>query len=202
MRKRILFGSSLVFSVLFFSSCNKDNADSKVNEDILGNYKLVSLTAKTEVTQTMSDGSSTAKTVSKSNYTTINNQGTLKIEPAQMISTDMSYSVNTIGTADIYEDGVYIDTYDVPFQAVVPSSSATAGYKWITKDSIYFESGSMFYAGSSTPLATSADGARVRLEGDKLYISGNKIQNTQSNQSGYIVNQEAKVQVLVTFQKQ
>jgi len=193
--------SLVVVGSLLFTSCKKDNSDSVVNEDILGSYDFVSLTASTKVTQTVSDGSSSAKTISTSNYTTEDNAGSLDITATQFISKDLGYSASTMGTVQVYEDGLHTDTYEVPFQAVVPPTNSTVPYKWITKDSIYFENSSIFYSGSPTPVATNASGAKVRLEGDKLYITASQVQTQEQSDGGITVKSEAAATMLATYKK-
>jgi hypothetical protein len=200
MRKYSLFMSAL--AVLFFASCKKDSADTggSANQEMLGNYKFVSLTANTTSIKTINDGSSSEKSITRSTYTTTDNSGTLSFEPTKIISKDLAYTVNTTASSEIYEDGVYVDTYDVPFLFTVTPSSATSEYKWVTKDSLYFTSGSMFYNGST--VNTGGDGAKVRLEGDKLYFTGYKEQNGTSTEMGYQVITNDKASVIAVYQKQ
>lgn len=196
---------SLLFfalSILFFTSCKKDSSaeSGNANPDILGNYKFVSLTANTTSIKTVNDGTTIEKSITKSTYTTINNAGTMTIEPTKMTSKDLAYDISTTATADIYEDGVYIDTYDMPFEFSVPPSSSTSDYKWITKDSVYFTTGSMFYNGSS--ITTGGDGSKLRLEGDKLYFSGYKEQNSTTTEQGLQITTNDKASVVAIYQKQ
>jgi len=201
MRKHSLLLSAL--SILFFASCKKDSSDTagNANPDILGNYKFISLTANTTSTKMVSGGGMSQKTITRSTYTTTENSGTMRIEPTKMTSKDIAYSISTTATSDIYEDGVFIDSFELPFDFTAPASSASSEYKWITKDSVYFTNGYAFYDGS-TPVTTGGNGAKLRLEGDKLYLNASKEQNSTTTEQGYQVISNDKASVIAIYQKQ
>ena len=93
-----------------------------------------------------------------------------------------------------------MDTYEVPFYVVVPESSGSFEYKWIASDSVYFSKGSLLLGGTVNP--SNPVGARLRLEGDKLYFSSAATQNQQRTQSGIVINSVASVKFVATYQKQ
>lgn len=193
--------SFLVLSpFIFLVSCKKDSSDTSSNNNLIGTYKFVSVTASTISTQTVSDGVTVDKTVTFSDYTTKNNTGTLVIDDKNITSTDLSYTVDTTARVYSYENDNLIDSFESDFQIDVPASSATSGYKVVSNDSIYVTSGSMFFNGSNS--STDPAGIRYKIEGDKLHIYGGKTQTTQQNQSGYIVTQKAEATIIATYQKQ
>ena len=199
MRK--IFTSTLVFcSVIYLSSCKKDSSDTPINNNLIGNYTFVSMTANTESTVILNDGSTIDKTVTKSNYTTINNTGTLVIDANNITSTGLSYSVDTTAMAVFYEDGELIDSLEIPFTATVPTGSATSEYKLISSDSLYFPKGSIFVQGNfsqSKPV-----GSKFRLEGNKLYFTGSQEQVVQNSQAGVSMTTTDKASIVAIYQKQ
>ena len=117
-----------------------------------------------------------------------------------MTSANLSYSIDTVVTVVSYEDGVYLDTQELPFQFDVPASGSTADYKWVTSDSIYFAGTSIFMDGNSIP--SGPTGAKLKMVGDKLYVTGYKEQNSTDNSSGFLLTKKEKASVVATYQKQ
>ncbi|MCW3117708.1 MAG: hypothetical protein JWM28_1790 [Chitinophagaceae bacterium] len=198
--KKNLYPAFLFCSLLYLVSCKKESSINPVNSNIQGSYTFISLTAITTSTQIVTDGTTTDKTITRSNYTTKDNTGTLTIDASKMTSTGLSYRIDTMATADYYEDNVFIETYEVPFQFTVPTSSSTSEYKWVTSDSVYFASGTVFTDGVTSPSGPS--GARIKLEGDKLYVTGSNEQSSQDNSSGYLINSNLKADIIAIYQKQ
>ena len=191
----------LSFSLFYLVSCQKDSGDNNPpSKNIQGNYQFVSLTASTTSTVIITNGATVDKTVTKSNYTTKNNVGTLTITDSKMISAGLAYSIDTIAYSDMYEDGVLVDSFEFPFQFDAPTSSATTDYVWVTSDSIYCPNGTMFTDGVTSNSGPS--GARVLLQGDKLYITASKEQTTHDNSSGYPATMIAQASVIAIYQKQ
>src|ERR1700755_2463482 len=114
--KKIIFPSLVGFAVFYLVSCKKDSDNMPAGNNLIGNYKFISLTASTSSTHITDDGSTVDKTITTSNYTTTNNTGTLVIDATKITSADLSYSISTTATAAIYEDGVLVDTEEVPFE--------------------------------------------------------------------------------------
>jgi hypothetical protein len=190
----------LFFSAIYLLSCKKDSSDTPANTNITGSYKFISLAASTTSTQTVSDGVTVDKSITYSDYVTKNNTGTLTIDDKNMVSTDLSYTVDTTAKAYFYEDGVLIDSVESDFYADIPKSSATCGYQMITSDSVYVTNGSMFFNGSTS--STTPAGARIKVEGDKLYFFSSGTKTETQNQGGVSIIQEAKASIIATYQKQ
>lgn len=72
MKKYLIAGS--LGTVVMLASCKKDDSTENTNSAIEGNYKLKYCTSQTNSTVTSTDGE---KTVTTTDYTTINNQGTI-----------------------------------------------------------------------------------------------------------------------------
>ena len=199
--KKITLSIFMSLSLFYLVSCKKDSGDNNPPKaNIQGNYQFISLSASTTSTVIVTDGVTEDKTVTKSNYTTKNNAGTMTITDSKIISTGLSYSIDTIAHSYMYEDGVLLDDFEFPFQFDAPSSSATTDYVWVTSDSIYCPNGTMFTDGVTANSGPS--GARILQQGDKLYISASKEQTTHDNSSGYPTTMIAQASVIATYQKQ
>lgn len=192
--------TALTLIVLFFSlvSCSKD--DVTAGTDITGTYKFVSLQAKTTSTVQSVLGTDITKTVTTSDYTSVNNTGTVKIDATQFISTNLAYTINSTSHSTIYENGAVVDTLSFPLQVAIPSTSGTSTYKRIGADSLYFSSGSLLMGGSST--AAQSGGAKIKYENGKLTIYNNAVQSVITRNQGETVTNIANVAVVTTLQKQ
>jgi len=176
--RNILLTVFLLPSLLYLASCKKDSSDTKVDLNIKGTYHFLSLTGSTRYTQTRVEPSTVIKTVQTAKFTSKNNDGTVTINDSTMISSSLTYLIDTIITYEVYENDVLKNTYTDRFMLPVPPSFTTSDYKWIASDSVYFPNLSFFWDGITTSDAPAA--ARIKLEGDKLYIFQYKEQNWSS----------------------
>ena len=197
MKQRV---SALALLVFFLSlvSCSKDNTTA--GTDIAGTYKFVSLQAKTTSTVQSVSGADVTKTVTTSDYTTINNSGTVKIDATQFISTNLGYSINSTAKSTIYDNGAVVDTLSFPLQFTVPSTSGTSTYKRAGADSLYFSAGSLLVGGSSS--AAQSGGAKIKYENGKLTLYNNTVQATVTRNQGETVTNLASATIITTLQKQ
>lgn len=187
----------LICSVLFLASCKKDNADTN---SLTGNYKFVNLEAKTTSTISYTDGGTFYKTITYGEYTTKNNTGSFKIDSKNMISTGLSYSVDTIAKADYYENNEFIDSFEIPLKASVPASDATTGYTIISGDSLYVANGTIFSSTGTTAVVPA--GMKYKIDSGKLMFYASQTQEKTIQQQGVPINQVVNADVVVTFQKQ
>ena len=204
---------SALFLSLFFISCQKEisgdlpqnpteqeppTPDTPVG-DIQGNYKFISVTQTSDVTQQITSGSDVAKTVTIAAFTSTNNTGTLKIGVTTMTTNNMSYTANMVAKVYTYSNGSLLDSTDMPFAFNIPPSSGTVSYKMIGSDSIYFSSGTMLMSDIMQP--THPIGARLKVEGDKLYITQNVNLSTTQNVQGATIFSVSKAIDVITLQK-
>jgi hypothetical protein len=87
----------------------------------------------------------------------------------------------------------------MPFQINVPPSSATSEIKIVSSDSVYFPSGTIFYAGMSQP--TTPSGARIKREGNRLYLLSNIHQTGTETMQGVSVLTDTKANMVITLEK-
>lgn len=163
-----------------------------------GKWKFVNMTARTESIVEISDGIDIVKTVTISDYVTTKNAGTLEFDGSKMISTDLSYEVNTIATGYIYDNNALIDSVKVPFIYSVPSTSSTSAYTRVSADSISFSSGPFVNVGG----ATAPSGMKVQVVGDKLLLNLNASRVDIQNVFGVIQSTRESVKAVMTYQKQ
>jgi hypothetical protein len=180
-------------------SCQKENSTSSSQANFLGNYKFISMQANTTTTAQATDGTDVEKTINLTNYITKENSGTIKFDETTATSTNLSYTIDTIMKTYYYINGSLEDSIEVPFQFTVPPSSSTAPYKLVGTDSIYFSSGSMFMNGSTQQ--TTPSGAKLRIDGDKLYMTMNVNQTSTQTQQGVVVESKAQASATITLQK-
>lgn len=169
--------------------------------DILGNWKFMGVTATTTTTLTaVEPGVGTIKTVSVSDYTSENNSGTLKIEAAKMTTNSLAYSINSTVRGSFYENNTLINSVETPFIVQMPPTNSSSNYKRIGADSVYFEAGGSFMV-LSTGGPTQGNGAKIKIEGNKLLMTMNININRTIDTLGLRFNQESKINGVTTFQK-
>ncbi len=200
--KKIITGLCTVFVSLTFFSCQKDVSDnpSSGQVDILGNWKFISMDVKTKSIAEANDGSESLKTVTTTDYITANNTGSITIDASKMSSSNLSYYINTTGSSYIYENGSLTDSLIFPFQFTAPATSSIANYRLVGTDSVYFESGSMFMNGVTQP--TQSSGAKLKFEGDMLYLIQSIAQSKTENIQGTTVISNVQASVTVGLQRQ
>ncbi len=185
MRK--LTASYFVILFLFiFSSCQKelsfDEQDDPRANALLGDWKMVSLSAKTEVIDELTDGVESVKSITRSEYTSANMQGNIRFEDTKTISTGVSYDVSTTGYAEYYENEVLVDEFEAPFNISIPPTNSTASYKVVTADSLYFPEGFVVSGGLSAPAEPL--GYRFKIEGENLTLSTRYFSTEKTTDAG------------------
>jgi hypothetical protein len=194
MKRYLVHGSLLAFVVL--ASCKKNDTNPPAT-GIQGTYKFKFLTAKTSSTVTGSDGE---KTVTTADYTTLNNQGTLVFDNANLTYTGLTYSIDTEAKYYIYQDNELLDSSSTPFQISLPSTSAMAAYNLVGADSIYFPKGSVTSGAGSGP--TTASGGRYSFSGNVLTIVQHVSRDTTFEDSGVTFNQNESGVTSTVLEKQ
>ncbi len=196
MKKYLLPG--LLMAIVMLASCKKDDNKNTNATGIQGTYKLKYLTASINNTETATDGE---KTVSITDYTTINNQGTLIFDNANLSYTGLSYSVDTQAKYYIYQDNELLDSASFPFKANLPSSSGTGVYKLVGADSIYFPQGSVT-SGMGGSAQTTASGGRYSFSGNLLTIIQHVIKDSTFEDSGETIHMNVSGVTSTVLEKQ
>jgi hypothetical protein len=199
MKKNFIKLSVIIFSFAVVS-CSKEATSPSGGADITGNYKFISLQAKTTTTAQTSSSAGNFRVVSTSDYTTQKNSGSVTISASKFTSNNLAYSVNTIANITLYNQGVVETTYPTPFQLDVPASSGSASYKRVNADSIYFESGSIVMADNT--MSSQPSGARIKVENGNLVLTSNVLQTSTTRSQNETITQTAQATTVITLQKQ
>jgi hypothetical protein len=125
MKRHLILNTLAVIVIL--ASCKKDNKNNN-SAGIEGTYKLKYLTAKTNSTTTDNSGE---KAVTTSDYTTINNQGTLVFTSSNLVATGLTYAIDTEAKYYVYDGADLIDSSSYPFTFTLPASNSVAQYQLI-----------------------------------------------------------------------
>jgi len=113
-----IYNTFLVFlSAILLISCQKElTMDSSLGlagtgttAGLKGNWKFIGMFSKTESIVELNDGVDVLKTVSLSEFNSLQNTGTVKIDGSKMTSTGFGYQVDTLATGLIYENNILID---------------------------------------------------------------------------------------------
>ena len=166
--------------------------------DIAGNWTFLNFTAKTLAIIETSDGTSTIKTVTTSNYTSENNAGTFVFTNNNMRYSNMAYSINTTAKGLIYEDGVLTDSINLPLQMSIPATNGEFAFTRVGSDSLSFPAGGGALGGSQ---ATGPSGAKIKIEQNKLYLTQRVNQATSSNMQGVTIKETKQAEVVTIFQR-
>ncbi len=177
--KRNLLTVSIVISFCLAISCKKNNNDTAAN-NLAGNWKFTSMTAQTESDNQYSDGGILYKTVTISQYTTLNNKGTVVITSSSMNSDSIAYAVSTNATAYNYQNGTLTDSTVYPLIFSVSPTSIAVTYNLIGKDSIYFPGGGLF----GVPGSSSGSGAKYTVNGNALNLITTIVQDSTNSSYG------------------
>jgi len=199
MKKNLLITKAIVIT-LFLFSCNKDSDTPSSTDDIKGTWAFVSMDANTTSIAESSQGAQTQKIVTNSSYTTQNNAGTVTIDASTMKTNNLSYSVNTTAKSYIYQNNVLTDSLETPLNFTAPSSSGGVMYKYVSSDSIYFDGGTLFMNGVTQN--TTPGGARIKLNGDTLYMTQYVHEVTDHSVSDVIVKSDNASTLVIKLKRQ
>jgi hypothetical protein len=190
---------------LFLWACKKSSNLPAPTNTIAGTYTLVSLHVKVTGTDQASQGGVTAKTITYTDYTTIDNGGTITITPDSMYATDMTYTVDTSVMVYEYENGQLLDSLVYPFYFNLPPTSSASKYRLITNDSIYYYGGGLIdpgLSGGSGTTTTQGGGGRYVLSGNILTLTSHLSQSYTDNSQGFPISVVNKGIETVVLQKQ
>jgi hypothetical protein len=191
MPKKI-FLLSLAALPLIFNSCHKNNDSPGGSGRLSGDYKFLYLSLQAQSTAQEIGGGETLKTITYTNYKTVNNSGTVTFTKDSVFSKGVGYSVDAVSNSYVYENGTLTDSFPLPLAQTLPGYSSSTKINVIGQDSIAFQGGYLGLGlGGTTPLA-SPGGGRFSFKGDTLFITY-KVSQTQPSQTagGVTVSQSA-----------
>jgi hypothetical protein len=146
MRSKVVL-CFIIMSVLVMS-CQKEasfdpnnpnggSGGSTSGQSIIGNWKFIN----SHVITKSIGVSGNIKSITTSDYTTIDNGGVFTINATTITSKDFKYSVNTTAKAYFYESNILIDSFEVPMVVGMPASTTSYTYRQIRPDSIFVDNG-------------------------------------------------------------
>lgn len=192
--------------VLAASSCQKqitDDLPPAASTQLTGTWKYLNTHVSGESTIEIDDAFGVTSSVTSTDYTTINNKGTLTIDDTKMTTDGVAYDVSTIATAVTYQDGAIVDSFQFPINFSLPPSSAVSAYKRIGTDSIYSETfSSTQIAGTSSGTQGVAGGYKYRIAGDTLFLATAVDQFTVDSSQGVPIKSLIKANVQTMLSRQ
>jgi hypothetical protein len=183
-----------------FVSCQKDKVNPTGSNPLVGNWKFTGLGAATESSYKLSDGFSQFKTVTLSDYATINNGGTIAITSNTLAGAGISYQINDVANTYTYEDDVLLDSTAFPLNFTLPPANSSSNYQLIGQDSLYFNGQCFFNTGSSA--LPPPEGARFTINGNILKITSAVLKDSSSTDSGVTQFFHQAALVVITMEKQ
>jgi hypothetical protein len=185
-----------------FDPNNPNGGGTTSGQSIIGNWKFIEFKAKTKSTGIANDPFlGNIKTITISDYTTVDNAGTLNIEASKLTATDLTYSVNSIAKVYMYEDNVLVDSVDFPFQTTMPPSTSTSTYKRVGTDSLYLNSGLFTNSSTGANTQTLGGGVKLKFDGNKMIWTSVYKNNSVQNINGVSVTKIDEATLTTTFQK-
>jgi hypothetical protein len=186
----------LAAATLLFSCSKSDSTPTITSASIQGNWKLLDLQADTYAEVIINGSSPEVKTVTTSNYTTIENVGTVLVDASNFNSVGIGYKVASTATAKTYSGGALVSTNTQPVNATQAPSNGVSAYRLFGADSIAFTGGT-FGTTSTTP-----SNAKIALNGNIMTLTSGLSVNKQITQGGIPYTQIQKATAVYRFQKQ
>jgi hypothetical protein len=181
-------------------SCQKDSPATPDSNTLVGNWKFIGITAHTNTTSQTAFGSTVLKNITLSDYTTINNAGTIAINTNTFTGAGITYQIDDFVKTYMYQDNDLIDSMSLPFNATMPSSNSSSNYQLIGQDSIYFNGQGFFSTGTSTTIPAPS-GARFTIDGNILKMTTAVVKDSSVTESGVTQSSHQAASVVITMKK-
>jgi hypothetical protein len=191
---------SLLSAAIILMSCGKGKNSNNSTTSIQGTYKLMYLSSKTNSTISGNDGE---KSITTSDYTTTDNQGTIVFSNSTLTSAGLTYTVNTDARYSFFQDNLLTDSSSIPFTFTLPASSSVASYKLVGADSIYFPQGSVTSGiGAGGTMQSGANGGRYSISGNQLTLTQNGYRDSSFVDTGVTFQVVESAISTIVLQKQ
>jgi hypothetical protein len=198
----------LATSVVILASCHKTNNATPGNSaQLVGNYKLLYLSANIQAINQESAAGQTQKTIAYNNYTTTNNGGTITFTKDSMAWKGLTYTADYTVYGYVYVNGTLTDSITFPFYESLAPVNATTKYEVFGQDSIHVQGGyptsSLGATGSGSSAIAPPSGGRFSFKGDTLFITSKGFQsNPPQNISGVTVTSTASGTTVIAMVRQ
>lgn len=187
-------------SIVLLAACKKesDNKPTENNDALVGNYKLMHISAwQYGATEALGE-----KAAIVNDFTTINNEGTIRFTNSDMVTTGLSYEANSVGSYYMYDGADIVDSFDVPNVWQIPPMNLTAPYELIGADSIYFPQGSFSSGTGGAQQTGRPGGGRYSFNGNLLTITQRATVDTIYVEMGETIHQYGNERVNMVLEKQ
>ena len=175
-----LFVSGIFSIVILLAACKKDGPASATSVDGTYDFKYMSIKSNSSIV-----GSAGDKTVTTSDYSTINNGGTVIFNNGTLTAQAVTYSVDTKSMLYLYDGDDLITSSSYPFSYTIPANNPTGQYKIVGADSIYFPQGGLTGNIDGTgSYQTIASGGHFSFSGNLLTIIQNFTKDSTFHGSG------------------
>lgn len=175
---------------------------SAVGKTEKGSWNFISMRGITSETIEFDQFGDATKIVTTSDYTTINNAGTIKFDGSTMTGIGLTYSVDAMAKTYIYTNGTVEDSLELPFAATIPPINSTASYKKIGSDSIFVQSGAFKNVGTGGTTQASSGGYKLAWDGDKMTMTGSVSISKIDFSTGISQKITQRATQIITLQKQ
>jgi hypothetical protein len=197
----------LLSTVIAFTACQKELKfdDGLANTDsssVVGAWKFISMQTDMNLTLEGEQNGVPMSVVATSNYTTINNGGTITFDNNQMIAAGLTYSVDAIAKATVYVAGIPVNTSDVPITGTVPPTDDTGAYEQFGADSIYVQSGALAILDPGGVLQNTGLGFKLKWIGNQMTMTTRIQTITSEDYMGIPVTANADITAVFTLEKQ
>lgn len=161
---------------LFLTSCKKDSDPvENTNDKLFGTWNFIGMTASVKTTTVAGSGADQEKIITSYPLTATDPKGTVTIDSKNFKTSGITYSFKTTVKSQYYLGGDLEDTYDDPFEGIMPASSATTTYKTMGTDSVHLESGLISFdpggGMSGVPQQTIPQDFKISWENDVLVLT-------------------------------
>jgi len=194
---------SLIVLSLILNSCHKNNDAPGNSGQLTGNYKFLYTSLQAQSTAQQSGGGQTLKTITYTNYKTINNSGTVTFTQDSIFSKGVGYSTNAISNSYVYENGTLTDSISFPLVETYPPSNSSTKFDVIGQDSVVFHGGYLFTGLGGNTTVAPPSGGRFSFKGDSLFITSKVSQTLPPQTSGGVtISQSASGIAIIAMLRQ
>jgi hypothetical protein len=199
--KLLLIVSTLLITC---TACQKELhfEDSNSTGSEIGAWKFISMQSIMNVTFEGEQNGLDMKVVTTSDYTTIDNGGTITFDSSQMTTAGLTYSINAMAKAVIYVAGIPVNNTDIPLTGTVPPTDDTGNYEKFGADSMYVQSDALAVIDPSGVLQNSGLGFKLKWNGNQMTMTTRVQATTDEEYMGIPVKANADITAVFTLEKQ
>jgi hypothetical protein len=165
------------------------------NSNLVGTWNFVNVRSVTFASNETTAAGVTDRTETTSDYTTINNSGTVVFTAQAMNNNNVAYAINSTSFNKLFTNGVLVDTFTAPLVASIPPTSSSTTYTTISADSIVVV-GTSVGGQPATPYGT-----KLRLSNDTLFLMQSLNEVGVQTVQGLTYNTVRKALVTTTLKK-